>query len=423
MFLGEKMSRLAISKHICLKECMTEEDEILRDAVRGFVDGVIMPIRQQVDADEREHKLIEQIMKQILVDFGAQRMMFPEKYGGLGITSFQSLYWAAEELARGDSGMCVAALVTAWPVIPILYEPYRREDLLAEFARIFCSKEHHFGSFAMTEPQGGCDIENIETMKGRTIRTTATLEGDEWIINGEKQWPSNSGIASLYLTVCSTDPDLGEDGIALIYVPAPTKGLDFEDFEVKAGMAADRNCTIHFDNVRVPKRYRVAGPGDDANLLREMIITGNIGSAGISIGPAQNTFEIVTKYASEKVVAGKPIKEHSINAGILADMAIAIETARTYALSVARMFDHPEIYGPRWSSEMIAKSRIAKVYAADVGIRVTDEAQRLMGSNGYSRPYDVEKHWRDVKITQQWLGGSIQGRLDIARYYCKLKTI
>ncbi len=104
-------------------------------------------------------------------------------------------------------------------------------------------------------------------------------------------------------------------------------------------------------------------------------------------------------------------------------MAIAIETARTYALSVARMFDHPEIYGPRWSSEMIAKSRIAKVYAADVGIRVTDEAQRLMGSNGYSRPYDVEKHWRDVKITQQWLGGSIQGRLDIARYYCKLKTI
>ena len=335
----------------------------------------------------------------------------------------QSLYWAGEELARGDSGMCIAALVTAWPLIPIIYEPYIREDLLEEFAKIFCGDELHFGCFAMTEPQGGCDIENVEVMKGRTIRTTATLEGDEWVINGEKQWASNSGIASLYLTVCTTDPDLGEEGLALIYVPAPIKGLDFGDFEVKAGMAADRNCPIYFDNVRVPKRYRVAGPGDDAKLFRQLIVAGNIGSSGISIGPAQNTFEIVTKYASERLVAGKPMKEHSVTAVMLADMAIQIETARTFALSVARMFDHPEIYGPRWSREMVAKSRIAKVYAADVGVRVTDEAQRLMGSNGYSRPYDVEKHWRDVKITQQWLGGSILGRLDIARYYCKLKTV
>ena len=417
------MSKLAIPKHVCLEEFMTEEEKVLRDATRGFVDGVIMPIRQQVDADEREHKIIEPVMKQILVDFGAQRMVFPEKYGGLGLTSMQSFYWAAEELARGDSGMCVAALCTPWPLMPIIHEPYVREDLLEEFAKIFCKDELHFGCFAMTEPQGGCDIENVDVIKGRTIRTTATLEGDEWVINGEKQWPTNAGIASLYLTVCTTDPDLGEEGIALIYVPAPIKGLDFGDFEVKAGMAADRNCSIYFDNVRVPKRYRVAGSGDDAKLLRQMIVAGNIGSAAISIGPAQNTFEIVTKYATDRIVAGKPIKEHSINAGILADMAIWIETARTYAINVAHMSDRPEIYGPRWSSEMVAKSRIAKVYAADVAVKVTNKAMELMGSNGYSRPYDVEKHWRDVKMAQQWLAGSIVGRLDIARYYCKLKTI
>ena len=420
---GEKMSRLAMSKHVCLEEFMTEEEKVLRDAVRGFVEGVVMPVRQQVDADEREHKLIESILKQISVDFGAQRMVFPAKYGGVEITSVRTFYWAIEELARGDSGMALAALVTEWIFVPIVFEPYRREDLLEEFAKIFCEDELHLGCFAMTEPQGGCDIENIDVMKGRTIKTTATLEGNEWVINGEKQWPSNSGVASLYLTACTTDPDLGEECIALIYVPAPTKGLDFGDFEVKAGMAADRNCSIYYDNVRVPKRYRIAGPGDDANLLREMIVTGNIGAAALSIGVAQNTFEIVTKYASERVAAGKPIKEHSINAGILADMAIGIETARTYNLSIARMFDHPEIYGPRWSSEMVAKSRIAKVYAADVAVKVTNKAMELMGSNGYSKPYDVEKHWRDVKMTQQWLGGSIVGRLDIARYYCKLKTI
>ena len=417
------MSKLAIPKHLSLNDFMTEEDAFLRDATRGFVDGVIMPIRQQVDTDEREHKIIEPVMKQICVDFGAQKMLFPAKYGGLELYRFQQFYWACEELARGDSGMGVAALVTGWAIIPIVYEPYTREDLLEEFAKIFCGDELRFACFAMTEPQGGCDIENVEVMKGRTIRTTAELDGDEWIINGEKQWPTNSGISSLYLTVCTTDPDLGEEGLALIYVPAPTKGLDFGDFEVKAGMAADRNCSVYYDNVRVPKRFRVAGPGDDAKLFRQQLVVGNLGSAGISTGAAQNTFEIVTKYATDRVVAGKPIKEHSINAGILADMAIGIETARTYALSVARMFDHPEIYGPRWSSEMVPKSRIAKVYAADVANKVTNEAMRMMGSNGYSRPYDVEKHWRDIKITEQWLGGSILGRLDIARYYCKLKTI
>lgn len=87
-------------------------------------------------------------------------------------------------------------------------------------AEIFRDDELHFGCFAMTEPQGGCDIENVDVMKGRTIKTTATLEGNEWVINGEKQWSSNGGISSLYLTVCTTDPDLGEEGIALIYMHA-----------------------------------------------------------------------------------------------------------------------------------------------------------------------------------------------------------
>ena len=416
------MSVLTQPKHISIVEFMTDEERFLREAVRAFVDGVIVPIRQQVDEDEREHMIVESTLKQLLVDFGVQRLMFPEEYGGLGITSMQSIYWAIEELSRGDSGMCVALMCTNWPLIPILYEPYVRKDLLQEFAKIFCSDEPHFACFAMTEPQGGCDIEN-EVIEGSTIETTATLEGDEWVINGEKQWCSNAGIASLYLTVCTTDPDLGEEGIALIYVPGDSRGLDFGDFEVKAGMAADRNCSIYFDDVRVPKGYRVAGPGNDAKLFRQLLVVGNLGSSGISIGPAQNTFEIVTRYASERVVAGKPMKEHSVTAAMLGDMAIQIETSRTYNLSVARMFDHPETYGNRWSPEIFMRSRIAKVYAAEVGVNVTGEAQRLMGSNGYSRPYDVEKHWRDVKITQQWLGGSILGRLDIARYYCNLKSI
>lgn len=415
------MRKLATPEHATIKELMTKEDEEIRGYIREIVENVIMPVRRQIDEDI-EHKIVEPILKQFLVDFGIQRSPFPSEYGGLG-GGLESFYWVAEEIARGDSAIATAIFCSVWPFTAITSEPYRRDDLLKEFAQIFCKDELHMGCFAMTEPQGGCDIENVDRMEGRTITTTAKLEGDEWIINGTKQWPSNSGIASLYLTVCTTDPDLGEEGIALIYVPAPIDGLDFDAFEVKAGMNADRNCTIHYDDVRVPKRYRVAGPGDDAKLLRQMLVAGDMGSAAFCLGAAQNTFEIVSEYASDRIVAGKPIKEHSVNASILADMAIGIETARTYTLSIASMYNHPEIYGPPWSPELLAKSRIAKVYAADVAVKVTNKAMELMGSNGYSRPFDVEKHWRDVKIMQQWLGGSILGRLDIARYYCDLKTI
>jgi alkylation response protein AidB-like acyl-CoA dehydrogenase len=122
-------------------------------------------------------------------------------------------------------------------------------------------------------------------------------------------------------------------------------------------------------------------------------------------------------------VAGKPIKEHSVNACALADMVIGIETARTYVLNVAYMLDRPEIYGPRWSPEMLAKARVAKLYAADVSIMVANKAMEMMASFGYTRDADVEKHWRDNKMIQLWLGGAQLGRLDIARHFCDLQML
>jgi alkylation response protein AidB-like acyl-CoA dehydrogenase len=306
----------------------------------------------------------------------------------------------------------------------LVCEPYKKPDLLKELTQVFYEDKIHFGCFAMTEPEGGCDIENPR-MQGHRIHTKARLDGDEWVINGAKQWPTNSGISSLYLTVCTTDPDLGDEGIALIYVPYPIKGVTFSRFENKAGMQADRNCTIFYDDVRVPRRYRVAGPGDDARVLHQNLVVGSVGSAAISLslGTAQNIFEIVADYTTERIVAGKPIKEHSVNACSLADMAIGIETSRTYMLNIAYMLDHPETYGPRWSSQMLAKARIAKVYAADVGVMVANKAMEMMASYGYTRDANMEKHWRDNKITQLWLGGVQLGRLDIARYFCNLKVL
>jgi alkylation response protein AidB-like acyl-CoA dehydrogenase len=406
-----------VTNYPCIEELTTEEAKMARALARQFVENEIIPVRQQIDDDKDHTKVIEPIFRKILIDLGFQKVMASEQVG-----SVVNQMGFLEEIARGDSGIAVALGCTGWCLMPLIYEPYKRADLLEELTARFQEDEVHFGCFAMTEPEGGCDIENPR-MEGRRIHTKACLDGDEWVINGVKQWPSNSGIASLYCTVCTTDPDLGDEGIAMIYVPYPTEGVSFSRFENKAGMQADRNCTIFYDDVRVPRRYRAAGPRDDANLLHQNLVAGSVGSAAMSVGTAQSILEIVTDYSTKRVVAGKPIKEHSVNACALADMAIGIETARTYALNIAYMFDRPEIYGPRWSAEMLAKARIAKVYAADMSIMVANRAMEMMGSYGYTRDADVEKHWRDNKMMQQWLGGSQLARLDIARHFCNLELL
>jgi alkylation response protein AidB-like acyl-CoA dehydrogenase len=276
--------------------------------------------------------------------------------------------------------------------------------------------------FAMTEPAGGCDIENIPALHGRTIKTRAVLDGDEWVLNGAKTFPSSAGVASLYCTVCTTDPEAGDDGIALIYVPRETKGLSFGKFEVKAGMQSDRNADIFFDDVRVPKSYRAKGPGDDTIFFKNNLSIGRVVSAASAVGCARGAFDEVLRYTGDRVAGGKPIREHSIAAGMLAEMATGIETARAHYLQVAYMMSNPEQFGPPHSEAMLCQASMSKNYATDMAIMVTNKAMELMGSYGYIRDYHVEKYWRDVKEIQLWLGGAQLGRFDIARGYYPYQT-
>jgi len=401
---------------------LTEENKMVAKLYRDFVDKEIMPVRQQID-DDKDHKIVKSIL-QALTDIGHQKAAFPAEYGGSGMTSVVSAAVMHEELGRGDSGVGTASTVTTWAFLPALTAG--NKDILDRFAPEFCGPELRMGCFAMTEPGGphgggGCDIEN-PTLHGKKIRTIARLEGDEWVINGQKMWASNSGEADVYCVLCTTDPELGDDGIALIYMPKDVKGLSFGKDETKAGMQGDRNCPMFLDNVRVPKEWRAAGPGTDAQLLHANVISARILTGALALGNAQGAFETVLKFTGERIVADRPIRQHSICAGMLADIAIGIETARNYVLTVAYMCDHPEIYGPFVSEAMLSQASIAKVYAAEVAVMVTNKAMELMGSYGYVREYDLEKYWRDCKIIQLWEGGAQLGRFDICRGYydCRL---
>ena len=396
---------------------LKEEDRMTANVIRNFVEKEIMPVRQQID-DDKDHKIVKRIL-QGLTDIGVQKSAFPSEYGGGNSKSVVSAAVIHEELGRGDSGVTTAATVTTWAFLPAIIA--NNKAVLDRFAPQFCGEELKMGCFAMTEPGGahgggGCDIEN-PSLYGKKIRTTARLDGNEWVITGQKMWASNSGAADAYCVLCTTDPELGDKGMALIYVPAEAKGVSFGKNEKKAGMQGDKNCSMFLDDVRVPREFRAAGPGVDAELMHNNVLVARILTGALAVGNAQGAFEAVLKFTGERVVADKPIRQHSICAGMLADMAIGIETARSYILSVAYMYDHPETYGPPVSDLLLSRASIAKVYAADVAVMVTNKAMELMGSYGYVRDYDVEKYWRDCKIIQLWEGGAQLGRFDVCRGY------
>ena len=409
-------------QHKILEAVCKEEDLLLRDLTRDFVNEEIMPVRQQID-DDQDHEIVRNIL-QGLANLGFTKAIFPEKYGGSDMHSAVTLGLPLEEIARGDSGIAVVLACCLWPFMPAVWA--KNEAVLDHFGPMFCGDDLKIGCFNMTEPGGssgggGCDIEN-PGVQGRKIATRASLDGDQWLLNGQKIWATNSGIADAYLMVCTTDPGLGDDGIALIYVPGDAEGLSFGKFEKKAGMAADRNTTTYLDNVRVPKKFRLVGPGEDAKYFHANLTIGRLASAAMSVGNAQGAFETVLDFTGDRAVGkiAKPIRDHSICAGMLADMAIGIETARLAYLSGGYRFDHPEEYGAIHSPEQLSTASIAKVYAADVAVSVTNRAMELMGSYGYVRDCDVEKYWRDCKIIQLWEGGAQLGRFDVCRAYYDL---
>ena len=400
----------------CLDVFIADEDRLIIESVRNFVNKEIIPVREHIEKD-KEHKLTWKIL-QGLTKLGLVKAGLPEEFSHMKRLSAVKIFLISEEVARGDVGIAVAQAATRWGLSPMVLG--KNKVLMDRFLPVFCEDEPHLACFAMTEESSGCDIENLTVLHGKTIKTKATLDGDEWVIQGTKRFASNSGVSDLYCIACQTDPSQGEKGIALIYVPDDSEGMSFGAFEDKAGLHADRNCDVYLDGVRVPREYRASGPGEDAKILQRNITAGRVGSAAMVIGSARGIFEEVLRYTGERVVAGKPIRNHSMNAAMLADMAIGIETAKAYYLQVAYMLEHPDRYGEASSATMLSRASIAKVYATDVTVSIANKAMELMGSYGYMKNYHVEKYWRDSKEIQLWLGGAQLGRLDIARGYYDL---
>ena len=411
-------------------EYLSPMDTHLGRLIRQWADEEVIPHRQDYDEDWKDHQLIEPAFKRLMVDLGLQRLLFPEDLGGMGFGHSSYLgtggFRIFEEVARADSAIAVAAGVVFWPLLMICREPHVNRRLCETFAPMFCDSDAPvFAANAMTEPQGGADIENVDVLGGSTIRTTAALDGDEWVINGHKLWPTNSGgVANLFGVVCTTKTGSRDpNDFAFIFVPADTPGVTQGKPYQKAGMAADKNSDIWFDDVRVPAWYRALGPGDDVKYFKEVVTFGLMGSIAFTSGVLLNTYELLQDFTAQTFYRGRPLKENDDVAAQLADIVGAMETVRVLGYQYARMIDRPDLYGDPWSDEVVAKGRSFKYVTADLGVRSLRSAMNLLGAHGSDRRADVEKHWRDFKIVQLWMGGKQLCQMDVARWFFECETL
>jgi alkylation response protein AidB-like acyl-CoA dehydrogenase len=403
-----------------------EDAYAIVEQLHEVVDDVIMPRRRELDGgwhhDERVgHEAVEAAC-QALVDFGMLQAILPESLGGLGgvLKSTVVSGMMMEELGRGDAGLANDIGCVAWFFAPALYAD--RLDLVEHFGKEqLLDGKMHRACVAITEAAGGVNIDDT-TQQGRSIRTTARLEGGEWVIDGAKIWPSGASVADIgYLILATTDASKGEEGVALIYVPADAKGLSFSKPLETMGMClTDVNTQIFLDDVRVPEEFRVTHGTDmrDIDLFKSLATDERATTPGTVTGIMQAVLEILLDFTNDRVISGKPMRERSLYVHALGGIITAMEASRASYMQACYMFDHPEIYGQPWEKFLYCKAA-AVDQAAMMAIRTQMQvAMDLMGSYSTAHEYHVEKYFRDLQQAALWLGGRYRVQMDtVLDYY------
>jgi butyryl-CoA dehydrogenase len=408
-------------------ECfVNDEYRMIQQSIADFVDKEIMPVRHLIDDDVTHEEVVTPILKKLQIDLGWQQAMIPKDYGGNEMLSMVVAALKQEQLSRGDYGISLASAVTDWALSPaticyLMGSPEAKawgKAVLDKFAPMFVGDELRHACFNMSEAESACDIEN-HLNEGRLVHTRAELDGNEWVINGTKHWASNSGIADLHCVVCNMDPKSGKDLFTLIYVPEPWEGVSHGKYEVKCGVSADRNTSTYFDNVRVPKEWGLQGPEAWEIFLNTVVSAFPLNAANC-VGMLQGAFDELLEYTGQRVVGGKPIREHLSTAIFLGEMASAISVGRAAFLETAYQYENMEVYGPWTSDSMVAKARSVLTFMARMTPELILRGMEFMGSQGYVREGFYEKYYRDAAVAKLVLGGVQLGYLSVCRQFYDL---
>ena len=323
-------------------------------------------------------------------------MMVDPAYGGGGMDTI-SYVIAMEELSKIDASASVSMSVNnslaCWGI-----EKYGTEEQKQTYLTKLATGEQ-LGAFCLSEPEAGSDATSQQT--------TATLQGDHYLLNGTKNWITNGSSASIYLVIAQTDASKGHKGISVFIVEKGWEGFVVGKKEDKLGIRGSDTHSLLFTDVKVPVTNRIGAEGFGFTFAMETLNGGRIGIAAQALGIASGAYELALAYSKERKTFGKPISQHQAIQFKLADMATQIEAARLLVFKAAWLKDEGMAYAHA--------SAMAKLYASEVAMSVTIEAVQVHGGYGYVKEYHVERLMRDAKITQIYEGTSEIQRIVISR--------
>jgi butyryl-CoA dehydrogenase len=383
-----------------LEYFLTEQQELIRGLARRIAEERILPVRAELDEKE---EFPWALMKD-LADADLFRIFIPEEYEGLNEGLF-TLCLVVEELSRACGGVAVTYAADALGAMPILL--YGSEEQKRKYLPDIASGAK-LTAFGLTEPGAGSDAGGI--------RTTATRDGDDYIINGTKQFITNGGEAEIYTVIALTDPTRGPRGASAFIVDKGTPGFTFGKKEKKMGMRTSATRELVFHNCRVPKTNLLGREGVGFIVTMKTLDSTRPGVGAVAVGLAQGALEAAVAYAQQRVQFGHPISAIQAVQHILANMAMELEAARALVYATARTIDS----GAKNISEIGA---MAKVFATDMAMKVTTDAVQVFGGPGYMRDYPMEKMMRDAKINQIWEGTNQVLRNVIALELLKRKAL
>ncbi|MBI3625606.1 MAG: acyl-CoA dehydrogenase [Candidatus Rokubacteria bacterium] len=372
---------------------LTEEQQMIQALAREFAEKEVQPVAGRLDQEARfPHETVKR-----MGELGFLGIAVPEAYGGAGADPVAYVL-ALEEIAKVCASHAVIMSVNnSLYCDPVL--KYGTEDQRRKFLTPFASGQK-IGCFALTEPQAGSDASNQHTL--------AVPDGSRYVLNGRKAFVTNGREAAAALVVAQTDAAKGRHGISAFLVEKGTPGFLVPKVEDKLGIRASDTAEFVFEDCRVPAENRLGSEGMGFKIAMSSLDGGRIGIAAQALGIAAGAFERSVAYAKERKAFGVPIGQHQMVQWMLADMATAIDAARLLVWRAATLKGAGQPFG--------VEASMAKLFASEMAMKVTTDAIQVHGGYGYIKEFQVERYFRDAKITQIYEGTSQIQKLVIARH-------
>ena len=371
---------------------LTDDQIMIRDAVRTFAQEQIWPHAAQWD---KEHHFPKEVHKG-LAELGAYGICVPEALGGAGL-DYATLAIVLEEIAAGDGGTSTVISVTNCPVNAILMR-YGNKQQQEQWLRPLAAGEM-LGAFCLTEPHVGSDAS--------ALRSTATRQGDDYVINGVKQFITSGKNGDVAIVIAVTDKGAGKKGMSAFIVPTANPGYIVDRLEDKLGQHSSDTAQIRFENCRIPAENLIGNEGEGYKIALSALEGGRIGIASQAIGMARSAFECAVTYAKERESFGQPIFNHQAVGFRLAEMATQIEAARALVMHAASLRDAGQ--------PCLKEAAMAKLFASEMAEKVCSDAIQVHGGYGYVSDFPVERIYRDVRVCQIYEGTSDVQKIIIQR--------